>query len=515
MSKKHLYWLAGTICLIGLVIFFYKAMILKLPLVSEAQIQKWDIEVKINYKPVEGPVKVRLFVPHSNKRTSITDEQFVSPGYGLGVKLSEGNRQAVWSSRTVKGVQVLYYKCTVRPGIAGYAKETKTSSKIPVLEEFIFLDAQRLAAESIVAEARAKSADTESFVQEVVQRINRRMDGVQQGQVAILLGKDPDIMKRLGVVKQLLVLEKIPARIVNGIQLVGFERSARLVNWLEVYQENEWKSYHAVTGQLGVPDDYLPWWRGVGPLVDVAGGKLQSANIAISRNDEPALNNALWRDKATRPILYEFSLLGLPLDTQLVYRTLLTVPIGILLLVVLRNIVGIKTFGTFMPVLIAMAFRETQLLWGIVLFTLVVGIGLALRFYLEQLKLLLVPRLASVLITVIIIMALISLLSHKLGFYHGLSVALFPMVILTMTIERMSIVWEERGAKDALKQGFGSLFVAILAYLVMNIEMLRHLLFMFPELLFVLLSITLLLGRYSGYRLLELRRFRVLAKEAS
>ena len=35
------------------------------------------------------------------------------------------------------------------------------------------------------------------------------------------------------------------------------------------------------------------------------------------------------------------------------------------------------------------------------------------------------------------------------GNTSGLSVALFPMVIIAMTIERMSVVWEERGATDA------------------------------------------------------------------
>jgi hypothetical protein len=39
----------------------------------------------------------------------------------------------------------------------------------------------------------------------------------------------------------------------------------------------------------------------------------------------------------------------------------------------------------------------------------------------------------------------------------------------------------------------------------------EHLMFVFPELLLVLLGITLLLGRYRGYRLLELRRFRAVA----
>jgi hypothetical protein len=102
--------------------------------------------------------------------------------------------------------------------------------------------------------------------------------------------------------------------------------------------------------------------------------------------------------------------------------------------------------------------------------------------------------------------------SHKLGLQRGLSVALFPMVILTMTIERMSIVWEERGASEALQQGLGSLIVAALAYLIMTIKYVEHLAFVFPELLLVLLAGTLLMGRYYGYRLPELRRFKELVK---
>jgi 7 transmembrane helices usually fused to an inactive transglutaminase len=82
-----------------------------------------------------------------------------------------------------------------------------------------------------------------------------------------------------------------------------------------------------------------------------------------------------------------------------------------------------------------------------------------------------------------------------------------------MTIERMSIVWEERGSTEALKQGAGSLAAASLAYLVMHQPLMQHLFFVFPELLLLLLAGTLLLGRYSGYRLVELWRFRALLKE--
>ena len=64
------------------------------------------------------------------------------------------------------------------------------------------------------------------------------------------------------------------------------------------------------------------------------------------------------------------------------------------------------------------------------------------------------------------------------------------------------------GPAEALSQGFGSLMVAALGYLCMSSQSLEHLIFVFPELLLVVLAMTLLLGRYTGYRLTELWRFR-------
>jgi hypothetical protein len=168
-----------------------------------------------------------------------------------------------------------------------------------------------------------------------------------------------------------------------------------------------------------------------------------------------------------------------------------------------------------MPVLIGLAFRETQLVWGLFLFTTLIALGLSIRLYLAHLQLLVVPRLSAILIIVIFLMAGFSILTHKLGLERGLSVALFPMVILTMTIERMSIVWEELGALETLQQGAWSLVAAVLAYIVMTISYIEHLVFVFPELLLILLAGMLLLGRYSGFRLLELPRFKALAKLGS
>lgn len=111
-------------------------------------------------------------------------------------------------------------------------------------------------------------------------------------------------------------------------------------------------------------------------------------------------------------------------------------------------------------------------------------------------------------IVVIAIMSLMSILSYKLGINEALTITFFPMIILAWTIERMSIIWEEEGASEVFLQGGGSLIVAVLAYFAMSNTLVAHLTFNFPELLLVVLGIVIMLGRYSGYRLSELFRFK-------
>jgi hypothetical protein len=189
------------------------------------------------------------------------------------------------------------------------------------------------------------------------------------------------------------------------------------------------------------------------------------------------------------------------------FRMLLLLPFGALVVCLMRIMVGIKTSGTFMPVLIAVAFVQTSLLPGLAAFIGVVTLGLLMRGYLSSLNLLLVSRISALIVLVLFITAGISIIGYQMGYSTGMTVTFFPMVILAWTIERMSILWEEEGAREVVTQGFGSLLVAIFAFLVMRAPLAEHLSFNFPELHLVVLGLILLLGQYTGYKLTELRRF--------
>ena len=86
------------------------------------------------------------------------------------------------------------------------------------------------------------------------------------------------------------------------------------------------------------------------------------------------------------------------------------------------------------------------------------------------------------------------------------------MIIMTWTIERFSVIQIEDGTKEALKTALGTTIVSIAAYYLMGLRTLRTYLFAFPELLFAVMAIMLILGRYTGIRITELWRFRELQK---
>ena len=499
MNKRHLYLLVGFLTGLGLVLFLYKALVLGFPLFSTTKSDVWQIEARLTIAARDEPVKAVLTIPRTGSHFVVENENFVSRGFGLTTGVNDGTRLATWSKRRAEGRHTFYYTATVRQT----ATQT-TSTAVPEVQVPEYNDQQRQAADDLLRQLREQSADNDTLIRNLLKRA--RYDAADEN-LRTLVPASLTLPKTLDAISRVLNYAGLAARPVHGIELANSTVNIPVHHWLEVYDQG-WKAYDFNTLDY-LDGNYLTWWRGERDMVQIKGATLERLTLSTQRSEETALKSAVISGEQKNPVWQSFSLSSLPLDTQHVYRIILMMPIGALLLVLLRNVIGIKTFGTFMPILIALAFRETQLLWGIIFFTVIVGIGLGIRFYLENLKLLLVPRLASVLTIVILLMLFISVVTNKMEIERGLSVALFPMVILAMTIERMSIVWEERGASEAVQQGMGSLLVAALAYILMTDDFLTHLIFIFPELLLLVLGGMLLLGRYTGYRLTELFRFKV------
>ena len=503
----HLKILITILVLLGVSVTAYQIFVLGIPVTEDATDDLWNIDAKVEFvASTKDPVKIQMFVPPLSRDYVSLNESFISNNYGVAVNRVDGNRKVTWSARRAKGNQTLYYRLVLTKR---YTAE-KTKIKGPTFRDSIAIEGpEKIAAEALLAPIRQHSADVETFIGEAIKRVNNANDD----NVKLLLAGDPSTPHKAKIVELLLSIAHVPVEKVHTIRLVADQPQTPEL-WLRSFNGNDWLYFNPETGEQGLPTDRLLWWTGDENLITVDGAKKANVTFSLNNSEMNAIRLAKLTDENTDANFLEYSLYGLPLQTQQTFMIMVMIPIGVLVILILRNLIGLQTLGTFTPVLIALAFRETQLGFGIVLFTIITALGLSLRSYLEHLKLQMLPRLSVVLTFVVVLIAAISLFSHKLGLERGLSVALFPMVILTMTIERLSITWEERGASHALKVAIGTLFAASLAHLIMTVPELVYFVFTFPAILLILVGFMLAMGRYRGYRLTELVRFKAFLKKA-
>jgi len=502
----HLKALVILLVSLGVLITAYQIFILGIPMTEDETDDLWNIDAKVEFQasPRE-PVKLQMFVPPLAQDYVSLNESFISNNYGVSINRADGNRKVTWSARRASGKQTLYYRLVLTKRYSG----EQAKAKGPIFRDSIPVEgAEKIAAEALLAPIRQHSADVETFISETIKRVNNSNDD----NVKLLLGGDASTPNKAKVIELLLSIAHVPMERVHTIRLAAdVQQDPEL--WLRSFNGENWLYFNPESGEQGLPVDRLVWWVGDNSLIALEGGKQAQVSFSLDNSEMNAIRLAKLTDENTDADFLEYTLYGLPLQTQQTFMIMVMIPIGVLVILVLRNLGGLQTLGTFTPVLIALAFREMQLGYGIVFFTLITALGLMLRSYLEHLKLQMLPRLSVVLTFVVVLIAAISLFSHKLGLERGLSVALFPMVILTMTIERLSITWEERGGGHAMKVAVGTLFAATLAHLLMSVPELNYFIFTFPAVLMILVGFMLAMGRYRGYRLTELFRFKAFLKD--
>lgn len=496
--------LSMLLIVVSLAVMAYKVFVLGFPLTPDKNSTVWNIETEIVFNADDSASSVELHIPQSDYLFDVSNEHFVARGYGTVVSEKERGRSVRFTIRRADGKQVIYYSAAVRQKNEEY---TVPDSPPPLLVDNTFTQAQLVAADNVLSLIGQKSFDSESFISLLVEEVKHPQD---QNTKYLVEGLKSNLSK-VNLTVRLLALAGVASEAMHGVPLYA-GRNVSLEHWIEVYVDNKWITFDFNNGIFSVPKNFLPLWRGSEPMAKGTGIDNLHVNISVQKRIESQIENSFAIIGKTSPAITAFSLFSLPVETQELFKTILLIPLGALLLVILRNVIGVSTFGTFMPILIALSFVETKLFAGILLFSTIVGIGMFFRLLFEKLHLLLVPRLAAILIIVVLIMAILSVVSYRLGFNYGLSVAMFPMIILTMTIERMAIVWDENGASAAIRQGLGSLFIAVLAYLIFVSQYIEFILFVYPEVQLVFLAFTLLVGRYTGYRLMDLFRFKAFAE---
>jgi hypothetical protein len=502
--KRPAILLAVALLILSFALISYRILWLQYPIFPAAPAKVWQLSMDASVKGGERETTVMIGLPSKQKGQLVVDEH-IHPGTLSFNLLREGpNQIGVWSGPISPKGEVIGYSSSIQiqPRRLLKTKPPKLGPYPPNIGE----TEQKLATRLV--EKWDSLPPTDRF---------RNIAAAVNG----LWGTPPPDAQKLqawsafqnkqGRVTASLVLLRaagLPAQVVEGLPLAESITSST-VTWIEVWTGHEWETLQPEKGEIyQKPAPLLPLTTGGYPVTRTLHGELSGVRWSLNRQIINQWRMQFQRIMGSNQWLDRWSLFRLPEEFQTTFRILMLVPIGALMICLLRNLVGFPTFGIFLPVLMALAFRNTGLAYGLGIFWGVVLIGYVVRRWIDKLRLLLVPRLSVILTLVIVCITIFALIGNKLDLREFMAVGLLPFVILTMTIERFFVIIEEAGVREGLWTAAGSAGVAMITYWILQLEPLQLTFFVYPELLFAVAAAQVLLGRYTGYRLLELFRFR-------
>jgi alpha-L-glutamate ligase-like protein len=182
--------------------------------------------------------------------------------------------------------------------------------------------------------------------------------------------------------------------------------------------------------------------------------------------------------------------------------------VGITLIAFLKNVVGVRTFGTFAPAIVALAFLQAGLLFGTLLLLNLLVIVIATRELVRRELIQQDHRVAILVVMVGLTIVLIEVLAEYFHFPQFDYTFLFPVLILAWTAERFVEEIDRTGWEDPSRKLLWTFLTIFAAYLAMRQDWLVDFLIRNPLTWPLLVLANWYLGTRVRFRLAERRRFR-------
>ena len=506
-------------------ILFYKSQVLNLSLIPQMVDDVWNFHLTI--RPKGDVFSFSFPVPKSSPGQKVSDEKIRSKDYQVFVDSNSDSNLVTWSSRNLIQNRVTYsakidlnpisYKKIAKDYTEKYPKGLKQYLKVP---ELLPEDIEAISTlENAILEG---SEDKTSLIRKIyyyVEEEIQRNVSIKTIHETLNTGKGSPLIK--AKLFNIMARRKgVPSRIVVMVRMPELkemdETKLRFTFANEVFLANKWIPIDTNRGYFGErPDNFLVIHRNYQEVEKLISKRKVAYSIQAERARINRYNKAEFKKEVIRSdsIFSKISLYRLPLPIQTMFTTILLIPLGALVLALARNIIGIPTFGIFTPILLTLFFKETSFGFGMLFFAVVVGMGILEKYVLDRFYLLAVPRLSIILTLIIMLMLGYSFYSVDMTSISQKHLAFFPIVIVTLIIERLSIMITEEGMLNTFKTLLGTLVIVILVYSLYFIDSLEMFIFTNPELLFTIIGLLILVGKYKGYRLSEFIRFKDLVRQ--
>ncbi|AOE49661.1 sugar-transfer associated ATP-grasp domain-containing protein [Kangiella sediminilitoris] len=301
-------------------------------------------------------------------------------------------------------------------------------------------------------------------------------------------------------------LNGIPTRLVGGVILETTKKKTSH-QWVEAYIQGHWVPFDPLNDYFAqIPHHYLELYiddqalfshtRNINfdYIFDIKREHIAAPLLRFD-NDEGAFFNAASL----------LAKIGIENKTAGIF---LLFPFVAFLISFARNVLGVKTFGIFMPMLVSAACIYTGFWMGLGGF-----VGVLLTAWLGQLffdrhKLLKIPRLAAIItLNTMLFIAIFMVLGDQTPLQMGM-MTLFPVVIISFIAERLSNMTQDNNWRELFITSLGSVVMISLCYLAFSSITLQSFFALYPESLLLVMAAQIFIGQWTGLRISEYLRFK-------
>jgi hypothetical protein len=509
-----------------LLMILYKNQKLNLPMIPREALDFWQVEIKANHKNLSKvisamPQEFVVPVPTSTSSQTINSIEFHPERSLSKVQETEGgpvlfltNDDITKNEQTLITAQIQLFEFNAKQQLKNEPLDVVDTNKYKELTSYSpnVIELITKLSNSLVFDSDTDLVKLQKFFFYISDEIVLQpgLDSIED-----TLGLSSGSL--LGQAKLMTALTRsigIPARIAFGIQILDPQSNNKSkysrIFYTEAYLNHKWipiNPHYKLFGQTNknmivIHRDSEKY---MGLFNDRAMLSIMIEPLKFMSFSSEKFMNKL---KSQSPFWSYFSLHRFSLSVQTIFMGILLIPFGTVILSFSRVFLGINTFGIFTPILLTLFFLETSFTFACSLFLIVAIFGFAQRYLLDRFHILAVPRLSILLTMTIIVYTLYVIFTDSLGLLGSNNqVSYFPIVIITVLVERFSIYFIEEGFTNTIKTALGTLFVSGLCYALLSVYWLKALIFNNPELLLLSIGINILIGSYKGYRLSEYFRF--------
>ncbi len=190
---------------------------------------------------------------------------------------------------------------------------------------------------------------------------------------------------------------------------------------------------------------------------------------------------------------------------------LLMLPVIATIFSFLKQVIGITTFGLYTPSIVALSFLALGWWIGLLFLLFILIVGYVVRSFMKRWRLLYIPKVAIIL--AVLSIALLGLVAF--GTWIGLTFSretVFILLILSTQAENFLNLKTEEGWMSAILGITETVCGALLCVLIVQWQLLQSLILAYPELVLLTILFNIVLGRWTGLRLVEYFRFREVFK---